>query len=396
MRDTVMSDTGRDAMFIVNRLKTILINPYLYSDGGNLLTAKTDITAGAMTCASTCVTTDAMNCTQIKPVRNVVSRCAALVFGVFGLALSAFADYSQAPLAKSFADEMAAKYGFKRDEVLQVLGKAERQQSVLDAIARPAEKTKPWKDYRKLFVTADRVQQGAIFWREHADTLARAEKQFGVPSAIVVAILGVETRYGRNAGNYRVLDALATLSFDYPPRADFFRTQLAEFFLMTREQKLNPERVLGSYAGAMGYGQFMPSSYRKYAIDFNGDGTVDIVSNIDDAIGSIANYLSGYGWQRGAPLVLKASVPEPLPDGLLRETLEPITALGEYRRKNIVGSPTLSDNTNAALFMLEGDAGNEYWLALNNFYMITRYNRSQMYALAVTQLSEEITAAWQR
>jgi len=325
------------------------------------------------------------------------ARCGvAIAIGIFGSVSSASADYSQALLAKSFAEEMANQYGFKREEVLQVLSKAERQQSILDAIARPAEKAKPWKDYRKLFVTGDRIQQGAIFWREHADALARAEKEFGVPASIVVAILGVETRYGRNMGNYRVLDALATLSFDYPPRAEFFRSQLSEFFLMTREQKLAPERVLGSYAGAMGYGQFMPSSFRKYAVDFDGDGAIDIGNNVNDAIGSVANYLKGYGWQRGAPIVLKASAKEPLPDGLLRETLEPITTLADYRRKNIVASTALPDNTNAALFMLDGDNGNEYWLALNNFYVITRYNRSQMYALAVVQLSEEIAALWQR
>jgi membrane-bound lytic murein transglycosylase B len=323
-------------------------------------------------------------------------RCSAIVIGVFGCVLSASADYSQAPLAKSLVDEMVSQHGFKREEVLQILSKAERQQSILDAIARPAEKAKPWKDYRKLFVTNDRIQQGATFWRDHADSLARAEKETGVPAAIIVAIIGVETRYGRNTGSYRVLDALTTLSFDYPPRADFFRSQLVEFLLMAREQKLTPERVLGSYAGAMGFGQFMPSSYRKYAVDFDGDGVVDIVNNIDDAIGSVANYLKGYGWQRGAPLVVKAAVKEPLADGLLRETLEPITTVADYRRKNITALAVLPDNTNAALFMLDGDIGPEYWLALNNFYVITRYNRSQMYAMAVVQLSEAITALWQR
>lgn len=311
------------------------------------------------------------------------------------LATPARADYSQHPLAKDFVDTMVKQHGFKRDEVVALLARAERQQSVLDAIARPAEKAKPWKDYRKFFVTADRIQQGAAFWRDHAVSLARAERESGVPAAIVVAILGVETRYGRNTGNYRVLDALATLSFDYPPRADFFRTQLEEFLLMTREQKLPADRVLGSYAGAMGFGQFMPSSYRKYAVDFDHDGEIDIVNDIDDAIGSVANYLKEYGWQRGAPIVVKASVKEPLPDGLLREVLDPQTSLAEYKRKGITSIAALPDNTGAALFVLDGDNGNEYWLALNNFYVITRYNRSQLYAMAVVQLSEEISAQWQ-
>jgi membrane-bound lytic murein transglycosylase B len=322
------------------------------------------------------------------------------VIGLFGFAAGACADqsagYGNSAQAKVFADEMAARHGFKREEVLQILSKAERQQSILDAIARPAEKAKPWKDYRKLFVTSDRIRQGTAFWRDHAATLARAEQQFGVPARIIVAILGVETRYGRNMGSYRVLDALATLGFDYPPRAEFFRGQLVEFFLMTREQNLAPEKVLGSYAGAMGYGQFMPSSFRKYAVDFDGDGHIDVINDIDDAIGSIANYLKGHGWQPGAPIVVRASAQEPLPAGLLRDTLEPVTPLADYRRQNVLPASALPDTLNAALFMVEAEAGSEYWLALNNFYVVTRYNRSQMYALAAVQLSEEIAASWQR
>lgn len=339
---------------------------------------------------------------QTKKLQQALVRGArwlcAVGLSVAGLSVSApaFADYSQHPQAAAFIDEMVKQHGFKRDEMQQWLTRAERQQSVLDAIARPAEKAKPWKDYRKLFVTADRIQQGVAFWRDHAAVLARAERTSGVPAAIIVSIIGIETRYGRNTGNYRVLDALTTLSFDYPPRADFFRTQLVEFFLMAREQKMAPDRVLGSYAGAMGFGQFMPSSYRKYAVDFDGDGEVDIVNDIDDAIGSVANYLKGYGWQPGGPVVVKAQLqtPEPLPDGLLREVLEPLTTLADYKRKAIFSLTPLADNTKAALFMLEGDNGNEYWLALNNFYVITRYNRSQMYSMAVVQLSDEINALW--
>jgi membrane-bound lytic murein transglycosylase B len=193
-----------------------------------------------------------------------------------------------------------------------------------------------------------------------------------------------------------VLDALTTLGFDYPPRADFFRTQLQEFMLMAREQKLPADRLLGSYAGAMGFGQFMPSSYRNFAVDFNGDGSVDIINNIDDAIGSIANYLKAHGWQRGAPIVVRANVNGPVAENLLRSTLEPQTALAEYKRQGITSATPLPDTTGSALFMLEAEAGNEYWLALNNFYVITRYNRSQLYAMAVTQLSEEIAAQWVR
>lgn len=333
---------------------------------------------------------------QSNQIRKMIVRALGKIILCALPALPAFADYSQHPLAKDLVDEMVQKHGFKRDEIVQMLARAERQQSVLDAIARPAEKAKPWKDYRKLFVTNDRITQGVAFWRDHATTLARAERESGVPAAIVIAILGVETRYGRNTGNYRVLDALTTLSFDYPPRADFFRSQLVEFFLMAREQKLAPDRILGSYAGAMGFGQFMPSSYRKYAVDFDGDGEVDIVNDIDDAIGSVANYLKAYGWQRGAPIALRAQVKEPLPDGLLPATLEPAVSLRDYKNKGIVPLTPLADTTLAALFVLEADSGNEYWLALNNFYVITRYNRSPLYAMAVLQLSQEIGAQWSR
>jgi len=327
-----------------------------------------------------------------KPMRQVL-RCIALCMLP---ALPALADYSTHPLAKDFVEEMVKQHGFKREEIVSMLARAERQQSILDAIARPAEKAKPWKDYRKLFVTNDRITQGVAFWREHAAALARAERESGVPAAIIVAIIGVETRYGRNTGSYRVLDALTTLGFDYPPRADFFRGQLVEYFLMAREQKLAPDRLLGSYAGAMGFGQFMPSSYRKYAIDFDGDGLVDILSDIDDAIGSVGNYLKGYGWQRGAPIVTRAMVKEPLPEGLLKEVLEPVTTLRDYKAKGITSLSALPDDTLTALFMLEGESGSEYWLALNNFYVITRYNRSQMYSMAVVQLSQEIAAQWSR
>lgn len=329
-----------------------------------------------------------------KGIARWVRRALCATVAGFGFSLPALADYSQHPLAGAFVDEMVKQHGFRRDEVTAWLRDAERQQSVLDAIARPAEKAKPWKEYRRLFVTADRIQPGLAFWRENAQTLARAERVSGVPAAIVVAIIGVETRYGRQAGRYRVLDALATLSFDYAPRADFFRTQLVEYLLMAREQQFAPDSMLGSYAGAMGFGQFMPNSFRKYAVDFDGDGHIDIVNDVEDAIGSVANYLKEHGWQRGGPIVTPARVPDPLPEGLLRKSLEPVTTLAEYKRRNIAGAAPLPDSTPAALFMLEGDSGSEYWLGLNNFYVITRYNPSQMYAMAVVQLSEEIASKW--
>lgn len=322
------------------------------------------------------------------------------LLGACGLCLMAFAaqaDYSRHPQAQGFIDEMVNRHGFKREEVVRLLTSAQRQQSILDAMARPAEQAKPWKDYRKIFVTPDRIQQGVAFWRDNAATLARAEREFGVSPAIIVAILGVETRYGRHAGSYRVLDALATLGFDYPPRASYFRGQLVEFLLMAREQNLAPERLLGSYAGAMGFGQFMPGSYRKFAVDFDGDGVADIINDVTDSIGSVANYLREHGWQHGAPIAARAVLQQqPAPEDWLKDSLAPDTTLAEYRKLGVTTPAVLPPGTGAALFKLEGEDGDEYWLAFNNFYVITRYNRSHMYSMAVVQLSEAVTALWRQ
>jgi membrane-bound lytic murein transglycosylase B len=316
----------------------------------------------------------------------------------FAVAMSAaHADYSQHPQAAAFVDEMVQKYGFARADVETLLADAARQQTILDAISRPKEQAVPWKDYRKLFLTPDRIQQGALFWHDHAADLARVEKEMGVNPAVVVAIIGVETRFGRNTGSYRVLDALTTLAFDYPPRADFFRDQLVQFLLLCKERGLIADKQKGSYAGAMGYGQFMPSSYRNFAIDFDHDGRIDILTEPTDAIGSVANYLKAHGWVSGAPIAVRASVKEPLADGVLPGKPDPVTRLVDYRRQGVLPvpektQPAFSDSTPAALLLFEGEDGNEYWLGFNNFYAITRYNRSQMYALAVMQLSEAIAA----
>ena len=313
------------------------------------------------------------------------------------LASSVRADYSQHPLAAAFVKEMVEKYGFNRADVEMLLADAARQQTILEAISRPKEQAVPWKDYRKIFLTPDRIQQGVHFWREHAADLARVEKEIGVNPAVVVPIIGVETRFGRNTGNYRVLDALTTLAFDYPPRAEFFRDQLVQFLLLCKERGLLADKQKGSYAGAMGYGQFMPSSYRNFAIDFDRDGRIDILTEPTDAIGSVANYLKAHGWVMGAPVAVRANVKEPLAADVLVGQSEPRTRLVDYRRQGVLPvpektQPAFSDSLPAALLLYEGEEGNEYWLGFNNFYVITRYNRSQMYALAVMQLSEAIAA----
>lgn len=304
----------------------------------------------------------------------------------------AHADYSEHALAGPFVETMVQQHGFDRAQVTNWLRQAQRQQSIIDAISRPAEKAKPWRDYRRIFITPDRVAKGAQFWNENSAALSRAERETGVPAAVVVGIIGVETYYGRNTGSYRVLDALTTLGFDYPPRADFFRKQLEEYLLLVRETGLPLDQVKGSYAGAMGFGQFIPSSYRNFAIDFDGDGRVDLLNNRADAIGSVANYLKVHGWQSGAPTATPAVVTRPQ---AVTPTsgLQPDHALSTLMQQGVRAKGSWPATARVGLIKLEGDAGDEYWLGGENFYVVTTYNRSPMYALAVLQLSEAVAAA---
>lgn len=300
------------------------------------------------------------------------------------------ADYSRHPEAKKFVDEMVAKNGFSRDELIGYLQKAEKKQAILDAISRPAEQSKTWKEYRPIFMVPLRVENGAKFWHENQAELARAEKEYGVPAEIIVAIIGVETNYGRNTGGYNVIDALSTLAFDYPPRAPFFRSELENYFLLTREQKHNPLDFKGSYAGAMGYGQFMPSSYRKWAVDFNGDGFTDIWKSTEDAIGSVANYFKEHGWKPGEPVTVEAHAAEEIPADKLNNIIPPETTIEQWRSLGINPVAWLPPTTRVIALQFDGANGLEYWFGLQNFYVITRYNRSPMYAMAVWQLSQAI------
>lgn len=309
------------------------------------------------------------------------------------MAVSTLADYRAHPEAQTFIDAMVKEEGFSRESLLELFAQAERQESILDAIARPAEKTKSWRDYRPIFVVPLRISRGVEFWQEHRETLERAELTYGVPAELIVAIIGVETNYGRNMGSHRVLDALATLAFDYPPRAPFFRRELGHYLQLTREQQQDPLSIKGSYAGAMGYGQFMPSSYRNYAVDFDGDGQVNIWTNVEDAIGSVANYFKAHGWRSHEPVALRARSTAELAPELLNLIDTPKTTLSQWRDRGLEPILPLPENWPAQAYRLEGDFGEEFWLGLQNFYVITRYNRSHMYALAVYQLSREIHAA---
>lgn len=318
-------------------------------------------------------------------------------FAVWGMCMSwagqAAADYSQHPEVPAFIDRMVKEHGFEAKSLRAQLAQAEKKQAILDAIARPAEKTKPWHEYRKIFLDKDRIQQGVDFWLENAATLQDASEHYGVDPSIIVAIIGVETRYGRHMGNYRVIDALTTLGFDYPPRATFFRGQLEQLFLLAREQKQDPLSLKGSYAGAMGFGQFIPSSYRHFARDHDGDGVADIWANKQDAIASVANYFKAHGWQTGQPVFVPAKVTGKVDEAMVNSVVRPEQSVAQLRKKGIEPATATDAERLATLLSYEQEQGPEYWLGFNNFYVITRYNRSQLYAMAAWQLSEAIKEA---
>ncbi len=290
-----------------------------------------------------------------------------------------------------FADEMQTRHGFDPAWVADLLADAVVERSILDAIARPAEKAKPWHEYRKIFVNDTRVERGAAFWREHADTLERVAADCGVPVEMLVAILGVETNYGRLTGRYRVLDSLNTLAFHYPPRSRFFRSELEQFLLLARERDIDPRAALGSYAGAMGAPQFISSSYRRYAVDGDGDGRVDLWDSWPDVIASVANYFRTHGWRPGQPVVARAQLDDPA-TAPVRDSTALSDSVKSLRSAGVRFDATVPADTAAMLFALDGADGNEYWVGYQNFYTITRYNRSRMYALAAHQLGEAIAA----
>jgi membrane-bound lytic murein transglycosylase B len=316
---------------------------------------------------------------------------ALLTWGLCQYALAA-ENYAEHPAAQALMDELVAEEGFEREELAALFGQAERKQKILDAISRPAEKTKPWHAYRNIFLTDKRERDGVAFYREHADTLARAEEVTGVPREMIVAIIGVETSYGRITGSYRVIDALSTLAFDYPKRSKFFTKELKNYLVLSREQAVDPLSLKGSYAGAMGYGQFMPSSYRAYAVDFDGDGKIDIWNNPVDAIGSVANYFKRHGWRAGDAVVSPAELRGEVPEDWFNDSLKPRRTVGDYRAAGLEPSLELADDRDATGLKFELEQGYEYWMGLHNFYVITRYNHSAMYAMSVYQLSQRIAA----
>ena len=277
------------------------------------------------------------------------------------------AGYLNHEKSQALIDELVFNHGFEQSFVEDVLSNAVRQQKIIDSISSPAEFTWTWDRYKKLFIEDKRIINGKLFIQNNFETLERAEKEFGVPKEVITSILGVETRYGKIQGSYRVIDSLLTLGFDYPRRANFFRKELVDFFLLTRENKLDINEIRGSYAGAMGYGQFISSSYRAYAIDYDGDGYSDLFNSVDDAIGSIANYLYVHGWKREGKIIYDAH-----PNNV-RKVFKP--------NKNLSKFIPLSFNENGKDIYFIGD---------DNFIAITKYNISHFYAMAIYYLSEEL------
>ena len=298
-------------------------------------------------------------------------------------------DYSDKKAVKTFIKEMVKKHKFNKQYLEKLFSKAKVYDSILEAIARPAE-SKPWYQYRPIFVTKKRAQGGISFWEKNAEALARAEKKYGVPAEIIVAIIGVETRYGKHAGSYPVFDSLATLAFAYPPRATFFKSELEHFLLMAREEKFEADKLVGSYAGAMGMPQFISSSFRHYAVDFDGDGKRDLWNNPTDAIGSVANYFRKHHWKQGQPITHKVEVHGKNFKNLITKSLKPSHTQLELLLNGVVLPTKIEKGLKGKLLQLKKPRKPEYWVAWNNFYVITRYNHSALYSMAVHQLSQKI------
>jgi len=301
------------------------------------------------------------------------------------------------PMTQSqFINHMVSKHKFNRTSLQQLLNQAKKKDNVIKYMGKPRKpgqaKPKPlaWYKYRRRFITDRHMKTGSAFWQRNAKTLAAAERQFGVPQEVIMGIIGVETIYGEYMGTFRIIDALNTLAFHYPRRAAYFVKELEHYLLMTREQKLNPLKLKGSYAGAMGLGQFMPSSYRKYAIDFDGNGVADIWRSETDAIGSVANYLKAHGWQRGKSVITATQINPKYKKYLEDLGMKPTVTLKHLKQRGALYHGSEKNNTPATIIDLRSEQGMAYWVGFQNFYVITRYNHSKRYAMAVYQLGQTL------
>ena len=351
---------------------------------------------------------------NLVPLRAGLLIVALLMAVVPGLA-AAKKKYYKAPVAEPaggslvqyqnradvqvFITDMAQKHGFVESELKFMFSRARYYPGIITLITPPTNpRVRSWQAYRARFIDPVRVDGGVALWKRHAEALARAEKEYGVPAEIIVAIMGVETVYGRNTGGFRVIDALSTLAFDYPKRSDFFRSELENYLLFARDENIDIFALKGSYAGAIGIPQFMPSSWRKWAVDFDGDGKIDLRNSFVDAIGSVANFLKGHGWVAGAPIAFPARVEGEAWRELLDRDILPSAKVAELPKLG-VASETLTrqglpeDTLCALIDLATPDAPTEYWVGLQNFYVITRYNRSSFYAMSVMELAKAVKTA---
>ena len=317
-----------------------------------------------------------------------------LFFMLLLFPVTAWSSYAERPEVQAFMRELVKRHGFAEAELKRVFRKAQRAQPVLEAISRPAERVRTWEEYRSALLTERRVNEGVEFWKKYRNTLERAEKKYGVPPEYIVAIIGVETFYGRNTGNWRVVDALTTLAFDYPPRANFFRNELEQYLLFTRAAGLDVFSVKGSYAGAIGLPQFMPSSTRAYAVDFDGNGRIDLQKSRVDSIGSVGNFLKVHGWERDADVLIEARVTG---DSwrAFAGGLEPKHSPLALREAGIeFDSPQPAGAQVVLVELASAERPSDFRVALRNFYVITRYNRSVFYAAAVADLARELRKSY--
>ena len=298
------------------------------------------------------------------------------------------------PSVKQFIDKMVKEHSFERAQMDKIFNRATYQPKIISLMERPAEKRLTWGEYRTIFMKPQTIKNGVEFWKQHHQALASAEKVYGVPPAIIIGILGAETRFGRITGGYKAIDALATLGFTYPPRETFFQKELVNLFLLSKREKVDPLTLTGSYAGALGMPQFMPSSYLAYAVDFNKDGRADIWNSATDAIGSIANYLAKHNWQRGEKIVTGAKPIGPEYQSILSKSSLPRMTLTEARKSGMDSVEYLRPQTKVRPLELDGKKGPEYFLTTQNFYAITRYNRSDLYAMAVFELGTTIEKSY--
>lgn len=320
-------------------------------------------------------------------IRLSLSLLITLTSSQAALAQSSFADD---PEVRAFAQDLADRHNFNAEALLKDFSRIHPNEKVIQLIKPPTSpQQRSWERYRPRFLNDRRIDGGVRFWQNHQASLARASAMYGVPEEIIVAIIGVETEYGRNTGGFSVLEALSTLAFRYPPRADFFRTELEQFLLLSRENGLNPLLVKGSFAGAIGIPQFMPGSQRRYAVDFDGDRKVDLAGSVDDAIGSVGRFLEQHGWVAGQAIATPAQLTGEPDQRWLEAGIRPTLDPTELKTQG-VRSTAPTEGKVALIDLITPGKATEYWLGHDNFYVITRYNRSSFYAMSVFQLSEEI------